>query len=447
MTSIKKNLITRLSFLVIFALIIIYFFSFINTRKEIREVFDADLIKSAKLLESLIKNDPVKKNGEKFIFDKQFQQKILNRYEYKIHAQAWKNNQVIYNSGESLELVEPDVEGFSNVELNEKKWRGFAFFDQESKIKILVLEELEIRNALIFEIILSLLIPLFISFIPLFLIISFTVKKELRPLEMLGLKIKKISTNSLSEFKNPQAPKELKPFLTSFNSLLIRLSESMESERRFTDYAAHELNTPLAAIKLQAQFLAANKDKEKEREYLQDLIEGVNRATHLVNDLLTLARLESDSKNLSKEKFDLVQLIKFVAAEFKNKADEKKIRLNFIFDERSSELVMAYKSYVEILLRNLIDNAIKYGEENSDVEILLTKKSKKFHLKISNKGEEILSEEIAKLFRNFYRINSIKSSNIGSGLGLAICKKITDLHFGEISFGSKNGINSVEVSL
>lgn len=445
MTSIKKNLIKRLSLLIAIALTITYFTSFLNTKKEIQEVFDADLIKSAKILAILIKHESFRKDEA---IDSGLQQKVLNRYEYKIHAQAWKKNRIIYNSGESLKLAEPTEEGFKDIELNDKKWRSFTFHDEQSQIKILVLEESEIRNQLISEIILSLLIPLFISFVPLFLIINAIVRKELQPLNLLGLKIKKISTKTLKEFENPQAPKELQPFLTSFNALLIRLSESMESERRFTDYAAHELNTPLTAIKLQAQFLATNKNKEKESEYLQDLINGVNRATHLVDQLLTLARIESDTKIFAKEQFDLAELVKFVSAEYKNKADERNIKINFNCDETSPNLIEAHKTYIEILIRNLVDNALKYSKESEAIEISLSKKNKSLHLKISNKGEKISPEEISQIFKNFYRTNQNDPSSYptGSGLGLAISKKIVDLHSGVILFKSEEGINSVEVT-
>ncbi|MCE3255735.1 MAG: hypothetical protein K0R25_1229 [Rickettsiaceae bacterium] len=105
-----------------------------------------------------------------------------------------------------------------------------------------------------------------------------------------------MSGNSLEQFHDNNIPLELEPFVKSLNQLLVRLSDSMESERRFTDYAAHELKTPLAAIKIQAQLLLQNKNKEREKEYLENLIEGINRASHMVNQLLTLSRLESNLK-------------------------------------------------------------------------------------------------------------------------------------------------------
>ncbi len=436
-TSIKKNLIVKLSSLILLALIISYCASFLNTAKEIREVFDADMIKSAKLIFGVVKHESFVENSA--ILDSELQQKFLNRYEYKIHAQAWKKGKIIFNSGENLNLARPEYEGFSDVEIGGKKWRGFAFFDKKSQIEILVLEKNSIRRELIFEIIFSLLIPLLVSFIPLFLIIISIVRTELKPLNLLAQKIEEISSETIKKFKNPHAPQELKPFLKSFNSLLSRLSDSMESERRFTDYAAHELNTPLTAIKIQAQILATNKRKEKDAEYLQDLLAGIDRATHLVDQLLTLSRLEVDNKNFATEKFCLKNLLESLT---KNQPN-----IEIFYEEKSENFnIEANKFYIEILLRNLLENAAKYGEKNKPIEISITKKHGEINLKISNFGEKISNEEIEKIFNNFYRTNNTQNAS-GCGLGLAICKKIVDLHSGKISFKSQDGKNLVTVVL
>jgi two-component system sensor histidine kinase QseC len=450
--SIKKNLTTKLSLLIAVALIATYFASFLNTRNQIKDVFDADLIKSSKLIFGILKHESFEKTGNNFSLniDSELRQKILNRYEYKIHAQGWKSGSIIFNSGEAINLAEPNFTGFKDVILNDKKWRSFAFYDSQSQIKILVLEEYEIRNELGLEIVLSLLIPLLISFIPLFLIIIATIGNELEPLELLGAKIKKLSSKTLSEFKAPQAPKELQPFLDSFNALLLRLSDAIQSEQRFTDHAAHELNTPLAAIKLQAQFLATNKDKEKEQEYLRDLIEGVDRATHLVSQLLTLARLESSNNNFVKDKFDFAQTIKSVISTYEKDAQKKNLRINFTCNLQPHEtMIEAARTYIEIMLGNLIDNALKYSFPNNGVNIVLTKEEDFLKLNIRNIGEEISPADIEKMFQNFYRVSkdSDDVKAVGSGLGLGIVKKIVDLHLGGISFASKAGINSVEIVL
>ncbi|MBU6140323.1 MAG: hypothetical protein KGP29_02025 [Proteobacteria bacterium] len=431
--SIKTNLIAKLSGLIFLALVATYLASFLNTKKEISDVLDADLIKSAKLIFGVVQHDSFVEHSANL--DVELQQKILNQFEYKIHSQAWKGGKIIYNSGESLILTEPDYEGFNDIFVGGTKWRSFSFFDEKSQIRILVLEKNSIRNHLIREIIFSLLVPLFIFFVPLFFIIFSTVRSELKPLELLALRIEEISGKTLKHFKNPQVPKELQPFLKSFNSLLTRLAESMDSERRFSNYAAHELNTPLAAIKLQAQLLASSKHPEKNAEYLEDLLAGVDRSVHLVDQLLTLSRLEVDDKNFPKEKFDLAK----VAQALVLGRCEQNQKIKFRCANQNNE-IKANKFYVEILIKNLLDNAIKYGFENTEIEVEVSEKI----LRITNVGKEISRQEIARIFDNFYRAKNSQDQS-GCGLGLSIAKKIVNLHSGEIFFESQGGKNLVKV--
>ena len=264
------------------------------------------------------------------------------------------------------------------------------------------------------------------------LIIFSTVKKELEPLKLLALRIEEISGTTLGHFKNPQAPTELQPFLKSFNSLLARLSESMNSERRFADYAAHELNTPLAAIKLQAQILASGKHPEKHAEYLQDLLAGIDRSAHLVEQLLLLSRLEVDDKNFPKERFDLAKLALALVL-------SKDRKIKFHCANKNNE-IKANKFYVEILIKNLLDNAIKYSFPNTEIAVEISEKT----LLINNVGKEISATEIARIFDNFYRAKNSQDQS-GCGLGLSIAKKIIALHSGEIFFESKSGKNEVRV--
>jgi signal transduction histidine kinase len=424
-------------------MLFVYFISFLNSKKEISEVFDAEMIKSAKLISALVHHESFIDNYNKLDFV--LKQKILNRYEYQIHAQAWRDNEIIFNSGENLNLPEPDYEGFRNLEINQNKWRSFVFIDQESNTKTLVLEKYSIRKSLRDEIIFSLVFPFFISLPFLFFIIFSVVKKELNSLRILTKQIGKISSENLKSFKSPNLPLELKPFLKSFNSLLIKLSDSMESEKRFTDYAAHELKTPLTAIKAQAQLLVHNKNPQKFSYYLDDLIKGVERANHLVEQLLMLSRIQSDYHEFNKEIFSLDQLLEKIVINFEEKISENEIKLQFFCEKNLS--LNANRFYIEILINNLIDNAIKYSEIGGLIEIKLKQEERNLILSIINFGELIPENEIKKIFQNFYRINKKNyNKNIsGSGLGLAICKKIVDLHSGLISFTSKENKNIAEI--
>ncbi|NBV05619.1 MAG: sensor histidine kinase [Proteobacteria bacterium] len=446
--SLKQNLIISLSSLLAATLIVIYSISFVNTHNEIQEVFDAHLAKSAKLIYGLVEHEIFEKDKNNFSinFDLAQQEKIFHRYEYKIHSQIWSGNNLVYNSSKDQIFQKPEQEGFKDVMVDKKYWRAFTIHDAKSDITILVLEKQSIRNKLTNEIIFSLFLPLLLSFIPLLLIIVATVNKRLQPLDKMSDKIKKMSTKTLQPFHDSDTPLELKPFVNSFNALLARLSESMESERRFTDYAAHELKTPLAAITIQAQLLLKNKDEEKREEYLNDLMQGINRTSHMVNQLLTLTRLAPEDKNIEKENFNLRNLLEVVLKNYLSDISQKNLKVELICDlEEKKLLIDANRTYIEIMIRNLIDNAVKYSLKDKKITIFLTKKNNLLHLKITNYGAEISAEDRQKIFNNFYRVSSEIENDQGCGLGLAIAKKIIDLHGGSISFESKNNLNSVNV--
>ena len=448
--SIKKDLIITLSTFIAVVLIVVRLTGFFYNKHHNQEVLDANLVKSAKLIFGLISHDVFEGQDLKFLDDIKpaFQQKIYHRYEYKLHAQAWEGDEQIYNSDNFLLAEKPDHEGFRDIVVDGQNWRSFSFYDPKSKIRILVAENDFVTNQVIGEAVLSFLIPLIFSFLLLLVIVIFTVNRKLKPFRQLASEIEKMSAHTLQQFQNSNIPIELKPFIESFNSLIQRLSDSINSERNFTNYAAHELKTPLAAIGVQTHLLIKNKNKEKEKEYADDLLNGINRATHLINQLLTLSRIESDSINIEKEKFNLAELTEMIVANYSGKAAEKKLEIAFRCKALEQEVfIEANQTYIEIIIGNLLDNAIKYSHPNQKIIVLISKKNHSLSFKISNSGDQILPEEIEKIFGNFYRVNRLesKSQNVGCGLGLAIAKKIADLHHAAISFDSKNGINSVEV--
>jgi signal transduction histidine kinase len=443
--SLKKNLILHLSGLIAITLAIAGFFSFINAKKEINEIFDADMIKSAKIILGVINHDNFIESSKNL--DAELHQKFFNRYDYEIHIQAWKKNNLIYNSSTDFSLDNPQYQGFNTVNLNDELWRSFVFFEQKTQIKILILEKYHIRQTLISSIIISAILPFILAIFPLLFFINSTVKKELLPLALLTNKIAKISSQTLKQFRNPHAPIELKPFLNAFNDLLFRLNDSLENEKRFTDFVAHELNTPLSIIKLQAQILTQQSDRKFYEESQKNLIESVNRASHLIDQLLTLSRLESDSKNFTTEKFNFTELLKNIIESYRNIALASNLKIIFNNNAKDKNIMIdANKIYYEIMFKNLLSNAIKYSHHNNEILIELLQKNNFLTLRIVNIGDELSNEEIQKLFDNFYRAKNSKNPRItGSGLGLAIVKKIIDLHNNEIIFTSFLNQNCVEL--
>jgi len=433
--SLKINLIFKLNIVLLIISTLVFIVSFRVGENEINQVFDAELIKSARLIFELTKRETFIKNSSHL--DEKLHQKFFNRYDYELHAQVWKNNKLIYNSGEYLNALSPTEEGFKDIIINQENWRSFAFFDKLNDVQILVIEKFHIRENLIFEIALASSIALFLLLFFIIVVVIFVVNKELKPLEKIANEVSLISLAKIKKIPENNLPKELQPFMSSFNSLIEKLLNSLENEKRFTDYAAHELNTPLTAIRLQAQILLNQNHNKNHRQEFENLIEAVDGASHLINQLLTLSRINGGLDKNSMKKISVINLINEIIENFAKEIAQKNLKITKNFENiLTKNNVAINKIYFQILFKNLLDNAIKYSLENEEINIEIEKNINETSIKITNSNDDLALIDTKKVFENFYRSNkSLSTRNVlGSGLGLAISKKIVELHNGSISF-------------
>jgi two-component system sensor histidine kinase QseC len=433
--SLKINLIFKLNIVLIIISTLVFIVSFRVGKNEINQVFDAELIKSARLIFELTKHETFIKNSPHL--DEKLHQKFFNRYDYELHAQVWKNNKLIYNSGEYLNASSPAEEGFKNIIINQENWRSFAFFDKLNDVQILVIEKFHIRENLIFEIALASSIALVLLLFFITVVVIFVVNKELKPLEKIANEVALISLAKIKKIPENNLPKELQPFMSSFNSLIEKLLNSLENEKRFTDYAAHELNTPLTAIRLQAQILLNQNHNKNHRQEFENLIEAVDVASHLINQLLTLSRINGTLDKNSMKKISAINLINEIIENFTKEIAQKNLKITTNFENiLVKNNVAINKIYFQILFKNLLDNAIKYSLENQEINIEIEKNIDETSIKITNSNNDLALIDTKKVFENFYRSNkSLSTRNVvGSGLGLAISKKIVELHNGSITF-------------
>lgn len=431
--SIRNKLFFTISSLILLSLLLIYFLGFFNTKKEIQEVLDANMAKNSKLVLALIYHELKEGEKEGFLddFEENINQKILHEYENKIHIQVWRNGNLTYASNHNFQIQKPQQEGFSNIKIQNENWRSFVLKDTEMQVMVVILEKYQIRNNLTWKILASPFIPLAISSLMILLIWLF-IDKKIGALNLLSKEIAHISAAKLQKV-DIDAPFEIKPLLDSLNDLIARLSTSIEAERRFTDYAAHELRTPLAVIKTHVQLLIKDKSKINDDEYLGDLENSLERMIYLVNQILMLSRLEVENIKIEKEKFLLSKIINNQIALQQKAISDKKLKVNFVI--KNEIQYFANKLYSEIMLRNLIDNAVKYSAGEGSIDIDLSFVEGQIIFKISNIGDYIDELRVEKLFDVFYRIDSNRVA--GSGLGLAITKKIINLFSGDIKFSSK----------
>ena len=225
---------------------------------------------------------------------------------------------------------------------------------------------------------------------------------------------------SLEPIEISGLPEEISPVVVELNELLMRVKNSIEHEKRFTADAAHELRTPLAAIKVQAEVI--KHEKEINEEALDNLIEGCNRASRLIEQLLALSRIET-----SKEAFDcsVINISDFVRKHIAILYPEVELKHQQIqFIEEDNCQVISNEGLLSIVVRNLLDNAIRYTPLDGQIEVSVNQKNRHVYLTIEDSGSGLTNDQIKKLGVRFERIGQLDSA--GSGLGWSIINKIAD---------------------
>lgn len=353
-------------------------------------------------------------------------------------VQVWnKSGSLLYSSQPSAKLRQASAQGFSTIANLDGDWRVFSLTSGNRIIQAAQPEESRWETAA--DLSLRMLIPLAVLVPALALLAWIAVRKSLAPLARVTAEVEQRNAFAMSPINSHDVPEEILPLLMALNSLLNRLDESIASQRRFVADAAHELRTPLTALSLQAQLVEQAQDSTERNEAEKNLRQGITRATHLVSQLLTLARQEPDAPRPFAQ-FDLSALARRVVGEFAPLADLKRIDLgiNAIQPER----VNGDEEALRILIGNLVDNAIRYTPEGGKVDVVLSNDNSGLVLKVKDTGPGIPVEDRERIFERFYRIPGNEAQ--GSGLGLAIVQQIAQRHDAivEIATG-ENGTGAI----
>jgi two-component system OmpR family sensor kinase len=280
-----------------------------------------------------------------------------------------------------------------------------------------------------------LLLPLAGLVVVLGLLIRAAVTRALAPLEQVRGEIGRRGVQSLHALDSRNLPDEVAPLVETLNDLLVRLDQALVAQRRFIADAAHELRTPLTAVKLQAQ-IARRTDDDAEREAaLAQLAGGVDRAAHLVDQLLGMARLEPAARQAAFAPLSLDGLVKQVVADFSTLAEARDIDLGV--GECAAISVNGQAESLRMMLGNLIDNAVRYTPSGGRVDVELHEHGDMAQLSVSDSGPGIPAAERERVFERFQRLAGADIP--GSGLGLSIVKQVVALHGGNITLDTPAG--------
>ena len=292
------------------------------------------------------------------------------------------------------------------------------------KVYIHVAETLNKRQDMMVDILLADLIPQILLTLLISLLLIEGINHGLAPLHKLADDISQRSPSDLSPIPETQVFAEVRALTDTINILLGKLSAAIVSQQRFIANAAHQLRTPLAGLKLQAERAQREENILTMRPALSQIQNSADRVSHMITQLLALARSGPIEGSHQMEKIDLYHLAKMICIEWIPKALEKDMEISFDAADQS-HFVNGDKVLLTELLANLLDNAIAYGHKQGNIHVKLTSQPI-LCLSIEDDGPGIQDFERDKIFERFYRIPG--SSGDGCGLGLAIVKEIADLH-------------------
>lgn len=337
----------------------------------------------------------------------------------------WLDDKLLAVLKDSPRFDRPLEPGFTfrQDSLEHSHWRLLSRYDKASGLWTVVGIDLYQARWSLLESLARVLFPLLVILPLTLIVLYFGVERGLQPLKSLAKQIGQRNPQLLDPIVSDAVPSELEPVVAALNDLLQRLALALESEQRFTANAAHELNTPLAAIKAEVQLCQRLLTEPDARAMLERIASRVDRAQHSVEQLLTLARVDPDSQ-LDLAPLAMHKLLLDVVAETAHLAADR--GLDVQADKIQPVQILGSEEALSILLRNVLVNAFRYAADGSKVDICLSKRAQEVILTVANDCEPLAAEEFNKLTQRFYRVPG--SRGLGAGLGLSIVTRIADRH-------------------
>ncbi|WP_410481972.1 sensor histidine kinase [Pseudomonas plecoglossicida] len=429
MSSLRQRTLWRVMLLLLLGTGLLVLYNYHDSRHEINEVYDAHLAQNARLLQGVM-SMPVQDNSRDAMYrafnealGQAGQHRVGHPYESKLAFQVWGEGGSLLVQTPSAPKLDPPptTPGFYDFASGGEQWRGFVLPIPEKHWVIWVGERDDVRYDLIDRIVRHTLFPFLLGSLALALLVWAAIGWGLRPLQNMANVIRGRHADSLEPLQLVPLPSELEPMQAAINRLLAQIDDLLKREHRFIADAAHEMRTPLAVLRLHAQnAVAANNDSER-RKALGYLIAGVDRLTRVVNQLLTLARVEPRVGQRVTAQVDLAGLVTDTLAELTPWILDRGLEPSLDIGEGDHHLAID-ASALAIALQNLVSNAVEHSPPGGRITVLLKRLETRFELIVEDEGPGIEKAELARVFERFYSRNSPS----GAGLGLSIVATIID---------------------
>lgn len=429
----------------------------VNANHEVEEIFDVKLSQQARTLRSLVAGsleqdlNIVQRKRFLDVIEKSFSNHKNttkpHEYEHKVYFEIKVDNDIWLGSNHTLiNKLSNTKKGFSYVKHKKFNWRTYHLISkiEGKEIRVLVAEREDIRDEMVNFILMQTVIPQLISLPILALLLMLAIRRGLSPIESLAHEISNRNPKKLEAVNISPLPNELEPIQHKLNDLLFDIDGMMSREQRFISDAAHELRTPLAVLKIHVQNALQTDDENDKTLALSELEQGVDRSSRIVAQLLTLARLEQGSAQIDTKVVQRIHLVKqsrTSLAELFPLTLSKSIEITLEADESKDWDLTMSQGIFDIIMQNLISNAIKHSYDQGEIEVHLEQNDNAFSIRVIDHGIGIEKDKEKsfdlknRLIERFYR----EGPHAGAGLGLSIVQNIMQQFNGNLAFTDTEG--------
>ena len=437
--SLQTRLLTTVLALVLLAWSVAAALAWHETNEEVSDLLDAHLAQTA----ALLRLQPLDELDENRLNEAP----ELDKHQPRVVFQLWHEDQLLARSASAPQepLTQRRKRGFADSQVDGTAWRVFVTQGRESDVRIVVGELQSVRREIVQASLTSILKPMLWAMPLLALGIWWAVRGSVRPLGRLGNAVAARQPQSLAPLSTAGVPPEVLPLVTALNELFERMARLLATEQQFTADAAHELRTPIAGIRMQAQVAQGATNAQERATALQATVQGCDRATRLVEQLLQLARLDAEATP-DRSSTPLAEVARHVAAELEATAERRQQRIVLREPMAPSVHIPLPEPLARVLLRNLLDNALRYSPEGADVQLQINELGDGHaQLSVEDSGPGLTPEEQARLGERFFRV--LGTGQSGSGLGWSIIQRIARLHHFQVGTDRSPGLGGLRVTV
>lgn len=422
--SLRWRLLAAICAVVLVIWLLTAWFSYTKAQHEAEELMDGNLAQTARLLLAISHDNA--HLGELVSRLTTVRGTAENIYEPPLEFQiGLGDGSILARSANAPDLPILGIADYNDIIRQDESWRVLNAVSDDGRYRVQVAQSIELRDRAALEVAIQTVLPLALIVPVLILFIYLSIQRALRPLDLLAREVSIRSPDNLAALPDKRIPTEAKPLVNAINRLFQRVDRTLDNERRFTADAAHELRTPLAAIKVQTQVALLGGNSPVREHALQQIEAGVDRASRMLEQLLRLARLDPLDKAPHWQPLDLLQLLGDTLRATRNANPEARQEIREILPTAPC-IVQGDADLLQIALRNLLDNALRYSPADSTISIEIQGAAGRCSLIVRDNGPGVPEETIRRLGERFFRAHP--GSSEGNGLGLAIVGRIAELH-------------------